>query len=112
MARKVNVLTVCDMHADGDIEATTTRSIVLDGIETEIDLCAADGEAFDEAITPWVDAGRRVSGRTRSRSARPTRGRPERDTKAIRDWARRNGHAVNERGRIPATVVNAYDAAA
>jgi hypothetical protein len=30
---------------------------------------------------------------------------------AIRDWARKNGHAVSDRGRIPASVVDAYEAA-
>ena len=30
---------------------------------------------------------------------------------AIRDWARKNGHAVSDRGRIPASVVEAYEAA-
>lgn len=34
-----------------------------------------------------------------------------RDTGAIRTWARENGHEVSERGRIPASVVEAYDAA-
>jgi hypothetical protein len=28
---------------------------------------------------------------------------------AIRDWARRNGHQVSDRGRIPASVVSAYE---
>ena len=30
---------------------------------------------------------------------------------AIRDWARKNGHNVSDRGRIPASVVNAYEEA-
>jgi hypothetical protein len=30
---------------------------------------------------------------------------------AIRDWARKNGHAVSDRGRIPASVVEAYEGA-
>lgn len=34
-----------------------------------------------------------------------------RRAKAIREWAAANGHAVSERGRISASVVEAYDAA-
>jgi hypothetical protein len=30
---------------------------------------------------------------------------------AIREWARKNGHNVSDRGRIPASVVNAYEEA-
>lgn len=35
---------------------------------------------------------------------------PDRN-KAIREWAAANGHAVSPRGRIPAKVIDAYDAA-
>lgn len=35
---------------------------------------------------------------------------PDRN-KAIREWGVANGHAVSPRGRIPAKVINAYDAA-
>jgi hypothetical protein len=31
-------------------------------------------------------------------------------TAAIRTWARDNGHTVSDRGRIPKTVVEAYNA--
>lgn len=33
------------------------------------------------------------------------------DTATIRAWARRNGHSVSTRGRIPAAVRDAYNAA-
>jgi len=32
-------------------------------------------------------------------------------TQAIRDWARRNGHQVSDRGRIPSAVLDAFNAA-
>ena len=32
-------------------------------------------------------------------------------TKAIKEWARANGHQVADRGRIPQSVVQAYEAA-
>ena len=56
--------------------------------------------------------------RARSAAARAGRGiGPRRSgggdnrTAQIREWARSNGHKVNERGRIPATVIEAYDKA-
>ena len=63
--------------------------------------------------------GARPPGRPRPRPAR--RPRPVRprgacasdreQTQAIREWARNNGHKVTERGRIPATIVEAYNSA-
>ena len=56
-----------------------------------------------------VGRGNRASGGGRSRA---TGGRMDREQAgAIRDWARKNGHAVSDRGRIPASVVEAYEAA-
>ncbi|MCV7172592.1 Lsr2 family protein, partial [Mycobacterium manitobense] len=50
----------------------------------------------------------------RGRSAGASRGRGAIDREqsaAIRDWARRNGHNVSTRGRIPADVIDAFHAA-
>jgi hypothetical protein len=33
------------------------------------------------------------------------------ETHAIREWARENGHQVSDRGRIPKSVIEAYQAA-
>ncbi|MEV8239511.1 histone-like nucleoid-structuring protein Lsr2 [Microbacterium testaceum] len=30
---------------------------------------------------------------------------------AVRQWARENGHTVSDRGRVPATIVDAYKSA-
>ncbi len=51
------------------------------------------------------------------RRARPKATRPAKsstapvDTRAVRQWARENGHAVSDRGRIPAAVLEHYRAA-
>jgi len=41
---------------------------------------------------------------------KPARSKRE-DTTAIRDWAREHGHKVSDRGRIPKSVLEAYQAA-
>jgi hypothetical protein len=33
------------------------------------------------------------------------------ETQAIREWARQNGHQLSDRGRIPKSVMEAYQAA-
>lgn len=51
----------------------------------------------------------RTSVRTTQAARRGSGQRP--DNVAIRIWARENGHEISERGRIPAAVVEAYEAA-
>lgn len=103
MAQKVQVLLVDDV--DGST-ASETVSFALDGAKYEIDLNEANAAALREALAPWVKAGRKVTSRT------PVRGRASGgDVSKIRAWAKQNGHAVSERGRIPASVRDAYTAA-
>ena len=102
MAQKVQVVLVDDI--DGG-EAVETLSFSLDGVGYEIDLSAANAADLREAVAPWISAGRRVSGR---RSA--SRGRGTSDAGKIREWARANGVEVSERGRVSASVREAYAA--
>jgi hypothetical protein len=111
MAQKVTVLLVDDI--DGG-SADETVSFSLDGVSYEIDLSTKNAKAFRDSLAQYVGTARRVGGRSSggraTRSARRGRGGDNR-TAEIREWARKNGHKVNERGRIPATVVEAYDKA-
>jgi Lsr2 len=93
-------------------------------------------ESATPAARPRADQGRRGSGTARAGAAERASGRgrsPEAspapaprgsrrgragaagapaarlDTAALRTWARENGHAVRDRGRIPAAVVAAYE---
>jgi len=116
MAQKVSVVLVDDL--DGS-EAVETISFTLDGSSYEIDLNEANSAALRDAFAPWVGAARRAgrgpSGpavRRSSRSGRPAATGSDRErVQAIRDWARRNGYKVSERGRLSADVLAAYEAA-
>ena len=114
MAQKVQVLLVCDLH-DGDVDGTETVSFALDGSSYEIDVCDTHAVQLREAFASYVGAGRRA-GRSaapaarRGRSAPRARGGNDR-VALIRDWARKNGHQVSERGRLSASLVAAYEAA-
>ncbi|MEU1951381.1 Lsr2 family DNA-binding protein [Nocardia rhamnosiphila] len=48
---------------------------------------------------------RAVVPRGTQRAGQPARGTRQQDTKAVREWARRNGHDVPERGRIPSMAL-------
>ncbi len=111
MAQKVHVLLVCDLH-DDEVEGTETVAFSLDGSAYEIDVCDSHGGQMRDAFAPYVGAARRAGRSTATRGARRTsRSGGSRDVSAVREWARKNGHNVNERGRISATVQQAYDAA-
>lgn len=108
MAQKVTILLVDDV--DGS-EAAETVTFALDGKTYEIDLNEKNAEKFRDALAPWLGHARRVSG-TPGRARRSTSGSSSKgNLKDVREWARENGFEVSERGRIPANVQDAYDAA-
>lgn len=112
MAKKVTVTLVDDF--DGEGAADETVEFGLDGVTYEIDLSSKNATKLRNDLKQWVEAGRRVAGRRRGRSVGSGRGRAAIDREqsaAIREWARRNGHNVSTRGRIPADVIDAYHAA-
>jgi len=115
MAKKVTVTLVDDFDGEGPADETVEFSI--DGVSYEIDLSAKNAKKLRDDLKQWTEAGRRVGGRRRGRSAGATgraagRGSIDREqSAAIRDWARRNGHKVSTRGRIPAEVIEAFHAA-
>ena len=116
MARKVQVILSDDL--DDSISADETVTFALDGTTYEIDLSEKNAQELRDAFSRYVQAARKVgrgsgraSGGGRSR-ATGGGGRMDREQAgAIRDWARKNGHDVSDRGRIPASVVEAYEAA-
>lgn len=85
----------------------------LDGKAYEIDLSDANAQAFRDAIAPYIEAGRTIAGNPARATTRPRSGAKSgrADLAAVRAWAKENGHNVSERGRIPAGVLEAYDAA-
>ena len=110
MARKVQVILSDDL--DENLPADETVSFSLDGTSYEIDLADKNAKEMRDAFSRYVSAARKVGRGGRSSSGNGTGGRMDREQAgAIRDWARKNGHAVSDRGRIPASVVEAYESA-
>jgi Lsr2 len=114
MAQQTTVRFVDDL--DGS-EASGTFDFSLEGRSYQIDLSDENAAKLRDALAPYVDAARKAGGRSRGRAARqttvaekPARSSRE-ETAAIRQWARDNGHQVSERGRIPKSVIEAYQAA-
>lgn len=104
MAQKVHIILEDDL--DGG-EATETVSFALDGRSYEIDLNDKNAKALRDALSTYVASARRAGGRTGGAKRRSVSS----NAREIRDWARSNGHQVPDRGRIPSTVREAFEAA-
>lgn len=108
MAQKVQVLLLDDLSGG---EADETVTFALDGKTYEIDLNSENAKKLRSALEPYVKAGRRAGGgrgRGRGRSASSS---SSQDTAKIRAWAKENGYEVNDRGRVPANIREAYEKA-
>jgi hypothetical protein len=118
MAKTTRVVLTCDLDGD-DTDAVTTITLGDGKARYELDVCQAH---LDELTAP----ARRVRQRRRDGSAtaskrrpakkstrtnkRTTRGRKSGDTAAVREWARSAGYEIGDRGRIPASIVDAFTA--
>ncbi|BBH17799.1 Lsr2 family protein [Nocardioides baekrokdamisoli] len=108
MAQRVSIELVDDL--DGSA-ADETVSFALDGTSYELDLSAANAAALREALAGYVGHARRVSSSSTRRTSSSRRPTGSSDARAIREWARANGHKVPERGRVSSEVKAAYEAA-
>lgn len=95
----------------GDGDAAETITFALDGVEYEIDLSEGNAAQLRDDLATWVAHARSIGGRRRvGRKAAATRD-SKIDNGVVRAWARDNGHAISDRGRIPAEIIEAYLAA-
>lgn len=139
MGKIVTIEYVDDLEGTSiDAESVDTVQFSYRGQDYTLVLTKKNGAQFNKDIARYITAAKKAqsrdarAARTASKAA-PRRARtlnpaaprklalskkpaepissgPKR-TQAIRQWAADNGHIVSSRGRIPATVVEAYDAA-
>jgi len=104
----------------GDTGAKTRRFSV-DGTDYEIDLTDSSFASLKAALKPFIKVARQT-GSARPRAAAPTRRAKGRasgskgskgptEAAVIRAWARANGMAVTERGRVAPELKAAWAAA-
>lgn len=132
--RTVNV---CDVHAKGGdlVPATVHSRLELDSVKRELDLCAEHAAQLRAALSGFLPMrgrpprGVKATKATRrgpAKKATAPRGRRTRKvarkgvsgasgarpgfTEAVRKWAREQGIAVKDRGRLPRTVIDQYTA--
>jgi hypothetical protein len=114
MAQKVTVQLVDDLDGTQSKDISTV-TFGLDGASYEIDLTDANAENLRKALWEFTAHARRVGGRLKRGTAAASPGvsatASHEQAQAIREWARRNGYEVSNRGRIPASLIEAFEAA-
>jgi hypothetical protein len=107
MARQI--ITVLTDDLDGG-DADRTIEFGLDGVTYTIDLSEKNAGKLRKALDPYLTVASRAGRAGGRRAAAPVSRANSRETnQAIREWAAKNGWDVSERGRIPASVVQAYN---
>jgi hypothetical protein len=106
MAQKVTVVLEDDLTGG---PAEQTVRFAFEGTDYEIDLSAKNAAAFGKQLAPYIEHARKAGRLSVSRSGRTASNRQR--SGDVRTWAKEHGLAVSERGRIPATVMEQYQAA-
>jgi nucleoid-associated protein Lsr2 len=107
MAQRVTVALEDDL--DGGPADETVR-FGVGGAEYEIDLSAKNATTFRKQLASFIEHARAAGGSHPRRAGRTAASRQR--SGDIRAWAKTRGISVSERGRIPASVVEQYQAAA
>lgn len=111
MATVTKVTMIDDLDGSSDAK---TIAFGLEGVDYEIDLSDANADELRKALARYIESARKSAGR---RGRRPSTGRgtggsgySREQLAAVRAWARNNGYKVSDRGRLPATVLRAFEA--
>ena len=94
-------------------DADETVKFALDGIQYEIDLSDKNADKLRDLFAPYVAAGSKVGRCGVVGGGRAARGRggataDREQNKAIREWAKKNGKDISDRGRIPQEIVDEF----
>ncbi|WP_032403811.1 histone-like nucleoid-structuring protein Lsr2 [Rhodococcoides fascians] len=121
MAKRVTTQLVDDI--DGSViddESGETIEFAVNGVEYVIDLKAKNATEFHRKLDYYIEHSTRVGGRKRKpspagatttvKTGTPATRDPA-QVRAIRQWAADEGYEISDRGRIPAAIEEAYNAA-
>ncbi|MFC0101284.1 Lsr2 family protein [Micromonospora marina] len=98
-------------------DADETVKFALDGVQYEIDLSASNAGKLRDVFAPYVANGTKVGRGGVVVGGRAARGRggataDREQNRAIREWAKKAGKDISDRGRIPQEIVDEYHAKA
>jgi hypothetical protein len=105
MAQKITVALEDDLEGG---PADETVRFGIGAAEFEIDLSKKNARALRRRLAPFIDHARKAGRGPRRRPGRTAASREH--SVDVRTWAKDQGIAVSDRGRIPASVVEQYEA--
>lgn len=114
MAQKYLVQIVDDLDgAHLDQDDAEQVSFAIDGVSYVIDLSTSNAENLRDTLRRYTEAARRAdtAARATTGNTRKEAGTKRSDLDQVRAWANANDRPVSTRGRIPAAILDAYDAA-
>jgi hypothetical protein len=106
MAKKTIEKFYSDLSGDEITDQSGSVAFAFDGTGYEIDLTESERAEFAGLLEKYMSAGRKKTSTRRSQASRSAN-----DPKAVRAWAAENNIEMPSRGRIPASVLEAYTAA-
>jgi hypothetical protein len=110
MTRKVITMLVDDLDGTTiDDGAGETIAFSVGDSAYEIDLSEENAKNLRAALAPFISAARPAP---RARRTSGSRASAKASPGVVRAWLQENGHEVPSRGRIPAALVEIYEAAA
>ena len=112
MAQKYVVQVIDDLDGtELDRDDAEEVHFGLEGRSYVMDLSKNNATKLRDTLSRYADAARRdqVTGRAASSTKSASGGRKDLDQ--VREWANTNGHTVSTRGRVPNSILQAYDSA-
>jgi hypothetical protein len=112
VARKTVVELVDDLEGSV-IEAGEGEHITfsVNGVDYEIDLKTKNAREFLKTLDFYIDHATKIGSQKRRPGTQAGSARSRSRARDVREWAAANGYAVSARGRIPADIQEAFDAA-
>lgn len=108
MARVEKVILVDDF--DGGL-ADESVTFAIDGTSYEIDLSKGNAAKLRDMFADYVSKARKVGRKTRVRRSGASVSVDREQNQAMREWAKKQGLAVSDRGRISTEISDQYNAA-
>lgn len=88
-------------------DAETTIAFVINGESYSLDLSESNAAKFHQALHPFITAAKERAAKHTSALDAELAGVEQRT--AIREWARKKGLEISDRGRIPQDIIDAYN---
>ena len=111
MAQRVRTILVSDLSGDEVESGGESISFSYKGVDYTIDLTAKEAAGFDKAIAMYVQHAQKAGRRRAARSSSWSSPRQGERVSTMKKWADEQGIDYPRRGRLPKSLVEAYDAA-